>query len=182
MGVALSDLARHNAARSTNYPTTGEKLAARPVPHRCPAKALTNSLAPGLFEAGEALLRCAGQERVYLVHKVLPSETEDRVVGVPGTSKSAGVTSRDDFVPVAAHERGSVLLPFVQWRRHNFHMGDQQASEPAAALRPNPAVAAAECSCQLLIVAAVAIRSHCYWKPLKTSSKANRSSEPCLLN
>jgi len=42
------------------------------------------------------------------------------------------------------------------------HLGDQQASELAAAFWPNPAVAAAKCSCQLLIVAGVAIRSHCY--------------------
>jgi len=52
---------------------------------------------------------------VYLVHKVLPPpETENRVVGVMGASKSAGVTSRDDFAPVASRERGSVSLPFVQ--------------------------------------------------------------------
>ena len=91
-----------------------------------------------VFEAGEALL---GLSRAC-AHKVLPSKTEDRVVGVPGTSESAGVTSYSDFACTSAsNERGGVLLPFVQQHRHNFHLGDQQAGELAAAFQPNPAIA-----------------------------------------
>ncbi len=116
--LALGGLARHNAGHSTNLPRStepppggkagGVPLAASDVL----PKALTNPtwrLCWG-SAASSVLVR-----NVYLVHKGLPPpETENRVVGVMGASKSAGDTSRDDFAPVASRERGSVSLPFVQ--------------------------------------------------------------------
>ena len=44
---------------------------------------------------------------MYLVHKAVPSETEDRVVGFPGTSTSARVASYGDFAP-APHTKEEV--------------------------------------------------------------------------
>ena len=87
-------------------PTWGGKLAARPVPRRCLAKALTNSLGTWALRSWGSAAEFVPVKNVYLVHKVLPLETKDRVVGVLGTSKSVGVTSYVDFVPVASHERG----------------------------------------------------------------------------
>jgi hypothetical protein len=69
---------RHKDGQAAQYvyparlnPTRGGKLAARPVPRRCLAKALTN-LAPGLFEAGRGLVRLVPVKNVYLCAKGLP--------------------------------------------------------------------------------------------------------------
>ncbi len=94
--------ARLNHETRPPTPPGVESWAARPVPRRCLAKALTNSTWLGLFEAGEALLSLCQSRNLYLLHKVLPLETEDHVVGVPGTSKSAGGTSYGD---VTLHQR-----------------------------------------------------------------------------
>jgi hypothetical protein len=135
-------------------------------------------LAPLLFEAGEALLGLCRLETRASCTRFFHQKRRIVLLALPG-HPSRPKSSYSDFAPVP-RTKEEVFLAAIRPAAPPQHFGDQQASEPAAAFRPNPAVAAAECSCQFLIVAAVAIRSHCYRKHSRQRVKrTDRRSYVC---
>jgi len=126
-------------------------------------------LAPVLFEAREALL---GQETRASYTRFFHRNRRFVLLALPGLQVGRNhltVTLRQCL------EQKRRYLTANRPTAPPQHLGDQQAIELAAAFQPSPAIAATECSCQLLIVATVAIRLHYYQRPVKTASKANRS-------